>query len=574
MKNKKDLSVLTKLLGPYVKQNKKGISLAVVLIFIANLTALSIPLYTAAAIDHIGLTAVNFDGLYKSLLTAFTLAILTYALEFSRGFVMIRVSQKMVLSLREDVFSHLLKLKLSFVEDSSRGDIINRVSIDIETISTLISTEAITLLTGVVTIFGALCMMLYMSPIMALVYVVLTPLLFLFAKYIKKRTKQNYAISKAKMGIMSGHTEEMFGADKTIKMFALEQKTYNDFEDLSKDFQKYSTKSEQFAGFMMPTASGINNIGFIFLALLGSFLVSLSKITIGEVSGFIIYSKKFTGPIVEVANIFNNFQSALTSCERILEIFESDKEPTAEFAPVEVSGDIKFENVSFSYDGKTDILKNINFEVKKGEKIAIVGHTGCGKTTLISLLMRFYDVTEGRILIDGKDIKSYHLDNYRKNFGLVLQENFLFDMSILDNVDYGFESGDAEQIKAAIKEVSMDKFIETMPSKYETMLSYENTAISQGQIQLLVIARAMLLNPSVYIFDEATSNVDLITEEQIKKVTNKVMDNKTAFIIAHRLSTISHADKIIVMSDGVILEMGSHHELLEKKGAYYKLVNA
>lgn len=573
-KQNKSVQSFTKLMMPYVLENKMSILIVLILVVLSNALLLAIPVYTGTAIDSMIDFNVDFETLYKSVILVCLLAFLGYLCEAVRGILMVKVSQKIVYNLRRDVFSHLLKLKLSFVEDSSRGDIINRVSIDIDQISTVISSDLITVITSIVTIIIAFFMMIVVSPYMTLIYVLIIPALIVISRKISARTKRLYSASKRSMGIMSGKAEENFAADKTVKMFALEDNCNKEFDDLSLIYRDNACKSEAAALMMMPSCNLINNLGFSAIAIVGCSLVMSGAISVGKLSQFILYSKKFSSPIVETSNIYNTFQSALSSSERILHILSSEPELQIETEDIQLKGDIKFENVSFSYDGKKNVLKNINLEVKPGEKVAIVGHTGCGKTTLISLLMRFYDVTDGKILVDGKDIKSYNLNNLRTNFGLVLQENFLFDMSILQNVDYGLDSNNNSLIKEAIKEVLMDTFIESLEKGYNTPLSYENTAISQGQIQLLVIARAMLLNPNIYIFDEATSNVDLITERKIKEVTNRIMDNKTAFIIAHRLSTINNCDKIIVMDAGEIIEMGNHEELLALKGYYYNLVNA
>lgn len=573
-KDSKEFSLFVKLMFPYILENKFKILIVTSLILLTNFLLLSVPLYTSAAIDSLLLNSIDYSVLKRACLVITGYTLIASIFEFIRDFIMVRVAQRIIKNLRRDVFAHLLKLKVAFVEDTSRGDILNRISIDIEQISNIISNDIIQIITGFVTVIGSLAMMLYTSPHLTSIYIFIIPILFFVARQISKHAKARYKSSKRDMGIMSGYVEEMFAADKTVKMFALEDKNIKSFDELSQTYQKSAEKAETYSGLMMPASNSVNNLGFILVALLGCMFVINGSLTVGAISAFVIYSKKFTGPIVETANIYSTFQSALSSCERILYILSQETEPTGENAEFKLNGEFKFENVSFSYTPEKQILNNINFEVKPGEKVAIVGATGSGKTTLISLLMRFYDASSGKILVDGKDITSYDLDALRKNIGLVLQENFLFDMSILDNIDYGINSNDREKIISAIAEVSMDKYIESLEKSYDTPLSYENTEISGGQIQLLVIARAMLLDPSIYIFDEATSNVDVVTEQKIKAVTNKIMEGKTAFIIAHRLSTITNCDKIIVLDNGNILEMGSHDELMNLKGRYYKLITA
>ncbi len=569
-----DFAAMIKLMKPYLKENALQITVVMILVLVSNALLLAIPIYTADAIDSMMGESVNFTALESAVVSMIVFAVFGSICSFARDFLMVRVSQRFVLHLRRDVFSHMLKMRLCDIQDSRRGDIINRVSVDIEQVSTVISTDIVAITTGIINVLGSLYMMLYISPVMAAVYVIIIPALFFVAKFISKRTKAAFAKAKEDLGALSGHVEEMFAADKTIKMFALENKNYKDFSTLAHNFKNAAFRAEFIAGFMVPCCNFLNHFGFVMIAVIGCILVTAAKISVGDVSGFVIYSKKFTGPIIETANIYNTLQSALTSCNRILYIFDAETEPEVQAPDYNIKGDFEFENVKFGYVPGVNVLKGINLKINAGEKVAIVGSTGCGKTTLITLLMRFYDVNEGRITIDGRDIKEYNLDNLRKNFGMVLQENFLFDMSVANNIDYGLDCKDMEQIISATKEVGMHKFVENLEEGYDTMLSYENTAISQGQTQLLVIARAMLLAPNVYIFDEATSNVDVITERKIKRITNKIMEGKTAFIIAHRLSTITSCDKIMVMDAGELVEVGNHEELMARKGLYYNMINA
>ncbi len=569
----KNLFAMIKLLLPYLLKSPIKLVIVLILLFAANICYLAIPRYTEEIVDL--LVGQNFEMsvIINLCLTAVGLSLFGCACDFIRNSIFIRMTQKVIANLRQDVFSRLLKLRVSFIEDTNRGDIINRVSIDIEQISNAISGEIMVIFAGLIMIVGSLAMMFTTNLELTLIYLIIAPIMAIATNKRSKFTKKLFRTSKAKLAKMTSNVEEMFSAEKTVKMFSLEDKNYVEFEKISDEYNESAFKSEYSAGLMMPTTNIISNIGFFLIAIFGSFFVIGGRISVGAVSAFVVYSKQFMGPIVETANVYNTIQSAISSSERILYILNEETEPELLTENVDLKGNIKFENVSFSYVEGKKVLKNINFEVKAGEKVGILGHTGCGKTTLISLLMRFYDVSEGRILVDGKDIKEYNLDNLRTNFGLVLQENFLFDMDILQNVSYGLKEFDEEKTKASIKEVMMDKYIENLEDGYKTLLSYENTAISEGQIQLLVIARAMLTNPNVYIFDEATSNVDLITEKNIKNVSAKIMENKTAFIIAHRLSTISSCDKLIVMDGGEIVEMGSPKELLEKKGRYYSYVN-
>lgn len=571
---KRGLGVL-KPLVKYIMKYKWRLMLVIIFMVISNLLQLAIPKFTGEIIDAIGLKNAHID---YSLMARYAVYIVAVALasflfEWTRNKIMVITSQSLVYDLRNDVFNHLMHLPVAFFDKTTKGDIMSRVSVDVDNISETISSDMLTLLTGVVTIVGAFAMMAAISPILLLVFVVTIPMMFFTSRTIKRRTRVLFRNKKIHFANLCAHAEEMITSQKTVKVFGLENYNVNKFKDISEQLADSGQKAEFLSSTMMPSMNLINNLNFLFISIIGCVLFFANKITIGNISSFILYSKKFSSPIVEIANLFNTIQSSLAACERVFAIL---KEPVEEdtAAPEfnkEIKGNVCFENVSFSYIKDTPVIKDLSFVVKQGQKIAIVGSTGSGKTTLISLLLRFYNVDSGKITIDGIDIRDIPLAVLRKSFALVLQDSWLFEGSIKENIGYAADCTDSERIQQAIEDVKMGDYLSKQPDGLDTILSADTSELSQGQRQLLTIARAILYNPPFVIFDEATSSIDTKTEEKIKEVTGKVMEGKTSFIIAHRLSTIIGADIIMMIRNGTLCEIGSHQELMEKKGEYFQM---
>lgn len=566
----------------YVLKYKLQFLVVCIIVVVSNLLALRIPYMTGLMVDAIGLGSgkIDFGFLIEGALTILLLASATWALSAMQNILMLKTAQNVVLDLRHDVFDKLMKLPVSYFDNNTKGNIISIISTDIDNISETISADVITLLTGFVTIVGALGFMLEISPVMTLIFVVTVPMMFISARKISKKARSNFRLKKAAYGELCGYSEEMITAQKTVKVYGIEEYNKDKFVEVSGRLKESGRKAEFTSSLMMPTMNAINNLNFTLICIMGAFLVLGGKLSVGNISTFVLYSKKFAAPIIDIANIINMFQVSLAACDRVFSILnypaEKDEAELVEEADCDlqhVKGEIAFEHVSFSYTEDAPVLREINLTVQPGQKVAIVGATGSGKTTFISLLMRFYDVTSGCIKIDGRDIRALPLKHLRKHFAMVLQDSWLFEGSVYENIGYAAPEGrkDKAVMKSLCKQIGVDDFIESLPEGYETILKSDSGGLSAGQKQLLNIARTFMCNPPIFILDEATSSVDPLTEVKIKEVTDKVIAGKTSFIIAHRLSTILNADLILVMKDGQIEESGSHEALLKKGGLYSHL---
>lgn len=450
----------------------------------------------------------------------------------------------------------------------------SRLTNDIENVSSTISQSTTQLMSGIIAIIGSLIMMLSLSLPLTLASIVTIPLVFLLTRIIAKKTKVLFKSQQEELGRLNGHIEETISGIFVVKAFNHEDKVIEQFNEVNNRLCKVGIKAQIYSGFLMPLMNVINNIGFATVAIVGGTLAVKDMITIGIIASFLSYSRQFSRPLNDLANIFNTLQSAVAGAERVFEILDEPEEAENSLKALELTnprGDVAFENVSFGYREDVQILKNIKFHAKAGTNVALVGPTGAGKTTIVNLLARFYDVSNGRILIDGIDIREYTRDSLRKCFGIVLQDTYLFSGTIRENIRYGrLDATDKEVEEAAIM-ANADIFIRRMPEGYETVLSESGNNLSQGQKQLLAIARAILSNPSILILDEATSSVDTRTELNIQEAMLKLMKGRTSFIIAHRLSTIRDADIIMVIDKGEIIEKGSHSSLIDKKGVYYNM---
>lgn len=568
------MRALIKLMLPYILAYKLQLLLVAILVITSNLLLLCIPTYTGRVVDAIGLGQgqVDFPAIYRLIGMILLVSLTGWLLEVARNTLMTHTTQRIIFELRQSVFHHLLHLPLSFLESNTKGDLISRISMDIDQISETITSDVIAVLTGVVTITGALVMMVRLSPAMSAIFLLIIPLIILTARFISRRSRRLYRQKKIQFALLSAHAEEMITAQKTVKLFGLEEDNLQAYRRLSASYRKAGQEADFSSSQMMPSMHAFNNLSFLLISILGCFLFLNGKISIGSISSFIIYSKKFTSPITEIANLYGTFQSALSSCDRInFLLSQPEEKDLGRSEPDKLLGDVRFEDVSFAYEPGVPVLEHISFHAAPGEKIAIVGETGSGKTTLMNLLLRFYDCGSGRITIDGVDIRELPLRYLRRSFALVLQENFIFEMSIGENIGYAAGQQQEGRIRQAAREVEMDSYISSLPEGYRTPLSGDSDKLSQGQRQLLTIARALMVHPQLFIFDEATSSVDTRTEQRVKEVMDRVMQGKTSFVIAHRLSTILSADRILVIQDGRLIEQGTHRQLIERRGVYYEM---
>lgn len=566
-------------LGQYMLQYKWLLCLALVCTLGSNLFALIGPKLTGLSIGAIegGIDAVDFKTVfyYAAWMAVFYVvsALMSYGLQV----LMLTISRKVVYKMRQDVFEKLMSLPVGYFDVHQTGDIISRISYDIDTVNASLSNDVVQILTTVITVVGALVMMLTISPTLVLVFVFTVPLSILITRYVTGKTRPLFRKRSAKLGEMNGFVEEMITGQKTLKAYGREEYTQEKFNVKNKEAVDAYYRAEYYGSVVGPCVNFINNLSLSLISVFGALLYLTGAMKVGDISSFVLYSRKFSGPINEAANIFSELQSALAAAERVFRLIEEAPEPMD--APdaeelVEAEGDVQLKNISFGYvPGKT-IIHDLSFEAKPGKLVAIVGPTGAGKTTLINLLMRFYDPDSGEILVDGKDNRSLTRKSLRKAYAMVLQDTWLFYGSIYENLAYGKEDATREDVEAAAKAAHIHSFIKRLPQGYDTILTDEGTNISKGQKQLLTIARAMLLDARMLILDEATSNVDTRTERQIQKAMLKLMEGKTCFVIAHRLSTIENADLILVVNGGEVVEQGTHRELMEKQGVYRKLYNA
>lgn len=519
---------------------------------------------------------VDFDFIGNILLVLLGLYIISSLFTYIQQYVMAGVAQKVVYKLREQINAKLSRLPLKYFDTRSHGEILSRVTNDIDNISTTLQQSLTQLITSIITIIGVIIMMLTISPLLTLICLVTLPLSFIGTVFIAKRSQKYFKAQQKTIGELNGHVEEMYTGHKIVKAFGREQKSIETFTDINEKLYESGWKSQFISGVIMPLMMFINNLSYVLICVIGGVLVTKRTIEIGDIQAFIQYARQFSQPISQTANIANIIQSTVASAERVFEVL--DEEEIVESEQTEVieypRGSVTFEHVQFSYDNDSSLIEDMNILVKPGQTTAIVGPTGAGKTTLINLLMRFYELDGGKITIDGVDITDMTHETLRGMFGMVLQDTWLFNGSIRDNIAYGRIGASDEEVIAAAKAADADQFIRTLPDGYNTMLNEEASNISQGQKQLLTIARAILANPLILILDEATSSVDTRTEIYIQNAMDTLMEGRTSFVIAHRLSTIREADLILVMNHGAVIEKGTHEELLDQGGFYADLYNS
>lgn len=566
-------------LGKYMMRYIWLLLLALALTIGSNLFSLIGPTLSGYAIDAIepGMGKVEFDRVfyYAGLMVIFY--VVSSVLSYLLSILMIHISRKVVYRMRKDVFDKLLQLPVGYFDTHQTGDIISRISYDIDTINASLSNDLVQILATIITVIGAFSMMVVISPKLVLVFVFTVPLSICMTKLITSKTRPLFRLRSRKLGELNGFVEEMISGQRTLKAYHQEANTIAKFDVKNEEAVEAYYRAEYFGSVTGPTVNFINNLSLSLISVFGALLYLAGSMTIGDISSFVLYSRKFSGPINEFANIISEFQSALAAAERVFLLLDELPEPLdAEHAKelTHVEGNVRIENVSFGYTVGNPIIKNLNLKADKGKLVAIVGPTGAGKTTLINLLMRFYDVGDGHIYIDNEEASQVTRSSLRKSYAMVLQDTWLFEGSIYDNIAYGKEGATMDEVVAAAKAAKIHSFIKRLPNGYNTILSDDGTNISKGQKQLMTIARAMLLESPMLILDEATSNVDTRTEIQIQQAMRKLMENKTCFVIAHRLSTIQNADVILVVNHGEIVEQGTHEELMKKKGFYHQLYRA
>ncbi len=524
-----------------------------------------------------GIGDIDFTKIGKILLTVLILYIISAVLSFLQGYVMTGVSQKLSYRFRKEISEKINRMPLAYFESKTVGDVLSRITNDVDTLGQSLSQSVTTLITSVTTLIGVLVMMLSISPLMTLIALVMLPVSGALIGVVMKFSQKYFVTQQEYLGKINGQIEETFSGQNIVKAFNKEEDVLKEFGDTNRILYQSAWKSQFLSGLMQPIMMFVGNLGYVAVAVSGSILAVRNVIEVGEIQAFIQYVKNFTNPITQLAQVSNMFQSTAAAAERVFEFLEEAEEEVTVENPVkltDIRGEVCFKNVEFGYNPDKIIIKNFSCDVKPGQTVAIVGPTGAGKTTMVKLLMRFYDVNKGAILVDGHNIKDFNRSDLREQFGMVLQDTWLFKGTIMENIRYGKPDATDEEVIAAAKAAHAHHFIQTLPGGYEMELAEDASNVSQGQRQLLTIARAILADNPILILDEATSSVDTRTEGRIQRAMNNLMKGRTSFVIAHRLSTIKDADVILVMKDGDIVEQGNHEELLRKNGFYAALYNS
>ncbi|WP_340673550.1 ABC transporter ATP-binding protein [Brevibacillus agri] len=570
----KNFSATIKRLWQAFGREKRWLPLVFAIVLVDGLLMLSAPYLIGKAIDAMTGGAEAFSFLSIIILALLGSYIVDGALTFLQGWMIAGITQRIVTNMRQALFEKLQKLPIAFFDSRTHGELMSRLTNDIDNVSNSISQSTTQLMSGVIVLAGSLVMMLVLSPILTLACLITVPLVFLLTRTIAKRTSVLFKNQQIELGKLNGHIEETISGIQVVKAFNHEEKAIADFAAINDRLCKVGMKAQIWSGFLMPIMNVINNLGFAMVAIVGGILAVKGMITVGVIASFLSYSRQFVRPLNDLANIFNVLQSGVAGAERVFEVLDEREEPldSPDAAVLrEPKGHVVFDRVSFGYRPDQPILKNVSFEAQAGSTTALVGPTGAGKTTVVNLLTRFYDVTEGTIYLDGKDIREYSRDSLRRSFGFVLQDTYLFSGTIKENIMYGKPDATDAEVEAAAKMAHADVFINRLPKRYDTQLTENGGNLSQGQRQLLAIARVILARPSLLILDEATSSIDTRTELIIQDALATIMEGRTSFVIAHRLGTIRDADAIMVVDSGEIVEKGSHDDLIAQKGVYYQL---
>lgn len=565
-------------LGRYLWQFKGWLFLAILLSISSNLLSLAGPMYSGYAVDAmVGKGQVNMERVIYCCEIMIALYLVSAALAYILNLVMLQITKRIVSTMRSNIFDRLMRLPVGFFDTHAAGDIISRITYDVDTINTSLSNDVVSLAASFITVIGSLVMMLLISPPLVLIFVVTVPLTIFFIKKLTGLTRPLFRARSGKLGELNGFIEEMLAGQKSLKAYHQEVNTIGKFQAKNEEAVDAYYRADYMGSMVGPSVNLVNNISLALVTIFGAIRFIFGQMTLGNISSFVLYSRKFSGPINESANIMSELQSALAAAERVFRLLDETEESadsTDAKVLTDIYGDVELSHVSFGYTKDHTIIHDLSLHAEPGKLIAIVGPTGAGKTTIINLLMRFYDIDSGKITIDGNDITKVTRDSLRRAFAMVLQDTWLFHGTIYENIAYGKPDATLEDVKRVCNAARIHNYIMRLPKQYDTVLTDDGRNISKGQKQLLTIARAMLLDAHMLILDEATSNVDTRTELQIQEAMLELMKDKTCFVIAHRLSTIQNADCILVVKEGEVIEQGTHDELMEKRGFYRSLYDS
>lgn len=569
----KDRKGTIKRIWTYMSKQRVAIISSMILVILSTLLGLLVPYLIGKIVDDY-IIPKDISGTIRLLFLLAAIYILSSILTWLHNFLMVRVSLQTIRMLRQDLFDKFQTLSLRFFDKRAHGDLMSRVTNDIESLNNALSQSVVQIISTILMVSGVTIAMFLLNWMLAIVSLIVLPLIIFTTKKIIKYSSGNFIKRQQDLGELNGFIEEAISGNEVISLFSQEEKTFRKFDVVNEWLRQSATAADTVSGFMGPINNFINNLGLTLIIAIGALLTLHELATVGIIAAFVTYSRQFFRPINQLSSLLNTFQSAIAGAERVFEIMDETPDVQSKKNAIAIDsfqGDVQFSNVNFSYEADKPILKSISFHAKPGEKVALVGPTGSGKTTIINLLMRFYDIDSGEIMIDGRRIEDYELNQLRERIGIVLQDTYLFSGTIMENIRYGRLEATDEEVVSAAKMASAHGFIKHLPEQYKTHIMSGGSSLSQGQRQLIAIARAILADSDILILDEATSSVDTKTEIEIQRGLNQLLQGRTSFVIAHRLKTIESADRILVIRHGELIESGTHEELLEKKGFYYEL---